>query len=222
MLNFRFSLVSFIFAFGVNSAWAAEVPPEASALPEVSRQYFGYVNYSPLDLLVPSKLGLSFGYRSNLDSTLELEYLRGSISPFVLKDLGTMTDQRISLIKRNHQKGSSFHFSYGLTFFDFNLHLGDAILSRLSGGYYPSADLIEVQGLGFNVAMGNRWVFKNNVSFGVDWLSWAQPILTTKKDNAFLDYVTDQNDRDNVETAVDLISYFPRLSTLKLQVGYQF
>lgn len=185
--------------------------------------YFALANYSPIDLLIPSKYGLTMGYIKSADKTWELEYLRGSISvPFIVEDLGKMTDERFSLIGRSYFGGNSFNFSYGLSYFDFSLHLGDKLLNRVTGGTYPSIDLVELQSLGFNLAIGNRWSFNRNVTFGIDWISWAQPVYAINKKSAFLDYASNQQDKDDVDKAIKLISYFPRFAFLKLQLGILF
>jgi hypothetical protein len=185
--------------------------------------YFALANYSPLDLLIPSKFGFTLGYIKSADKTWEFEYLRGSISvPFIVQDLGKMTEERFSVIGRSYFGGNSFNFSYGLSYFDFSLHLGDKLLNRVTGGDYPSIDLVEIQTLGFNLAIGNRWSFKRKVTFGIDWISWAQPVYVTNKKSAFLDYASNQQDKDDVDAAMKLIAYFPRLAFLKLQLGILF
>jgi len=64
-------------------------------------KYVALLNYSPLDCLIPSKIGLTLGLVNGTEQTWELEYLKGSVSvPFVIEDLGKMTDERISLIGR--------------------------------------------------------------------------------------------------------------------------
>jgi hypothetical protein len=197
-------------------ASSAEVIPEKN-------DYFALANYSPVDLLVPSKFGFTLGYADDPEKTWEFEYLRGSISvPFIIEDLGKMTDERFSVIKRSYSEGSSFNLSYGLSYFDFSFHLGDRLLNRVTGGNYPWIDLVQVQSLGFNLALGNRWLVKKNMIFGVDWISWAQPVLVTNKKSAFLDNASNQQDKDDVDKAMKLISYFPRLAFLKLQVGISF
>lgn len=188
-----------------------------------SSRYFVFGSYSPLDLLIPSKYGATAGWLYGNRKTWELEYLRGSVSiPFLVKDLGEMYDQRISIIGRSHLNSDSFNLSYGLSYFDFSLHLGDEILSRVTGGAYPSIDLVRVRSIGFNLALGSRWTLDNNFSFGVDWISLAQPVWVFAKQNRFMDYATNASDREAVDTALKLISYFPRFSAFKLQVGYFF
>lgn len=185
--------------------------------------YFALGNYSPLDLLIPGKYGFTLGYIVDADRTWEFEYLRGSISvPFIVEDLGKMTDERFSVIKRSYFGGNSFNVSYGLSYFDFSLHLGDKLLNRVTGGNYPALDLVEIQSLGFNLAIGNRWSFNRNVTFGIDWISWAQPFYVTSKKSAFLDYASNQQDKDDVDKAMKLISYFPRFALFKLQLGILF
>ena len=148
--------------------------------------YFALANYSPIDLLIPSKYGFTLGYINNADKTWEFEYLRGSISvPFIIEDLGKMTDERFSVIGRSYFGSNSFNFSYGISYFDFSLHLGDKLLSRVTGGNYPSIDLVEVQSVGFNLAIGNRWSLNRNVTFGIDWISWAQPVYVLNQKSTF-------------------------------------
>lgn len=180
-------------------------------------------NYSPLDLLIPSKYGLTLGWIQNASRTWELEYLKGSVSvPFIVEDLGEMTDTRITLLGRSYAARNSFNFSYGLSYLDFSLHLGDKILNRVSGGGYPSLDLVKLEALGFNIGLGNRWTFKHNITFGVDWVSWTQPLVVLSKKSIFLDYASNQQDKDDVDDALNLVSYFPRFVLLKLQIGMSF
>lgn len=186
-------------------------------------QYYALGNFAPFDLLIPSKYGVTLGVISDPGKTWEFEYLRGSISiPYLVEDLGKMTDERYSLIARSYGDGNSFNFSYGITYFDFSMHLGDQLLNKVSGGNYPALDLVQLQALGFNVGIGNRWSFDRNITFGIDWISWSQPVFITKKQSAFLDHASDPGDRDDVDKAMKLISYFPRFSFLKLQLGILF
>lgn len=185
--------------------------------------YLGLINYAPLDLIIPSKIGFTLGLIRDADTTWELEYLRGSVSvPFVVDDLGSMTDQRISLIRRSYFGGNSFNVGYGLSYYDFKVNLGSDILSRLTSGSVPEIDLIKIQALGFNLSLGNRWHLDHNITLGVDWISWSQPVVVTKEDTVFLDYVTNAEDREDVDTAVKLTSYFPRFSFFKIQLGILF
>ncbi len=186
-------------------------------------KYFALINYSPFDLIVPSKYGLTMGLTRSIDQTWELEYLQGSFSlPFVIKNLGEMTDQRVSFINRSYSGSNSFNFNYGISYFDFVIHLGDEFLNRVTGGRYSSLDLVGLQSLGFNVGFGNRWTWKKNITVGLDWISWSQPVFIINQRSAFLDHASHQKDKDDVSDTLKIVSYFPRLSFLKLQVGILF
>lgn len=185
--------------------------------------YFSLLNYSPLDLILPNKIGVTAGVVSDPSTTWELEYLRASVSvPFVVNDLGATTDQRISVIRRSYGERNHFNFGFGISYFDFSVHIGDEMLSRLTAGSYPDIDLLQIQSLGFNLSLGHRWILGKGITLGADWFSWAQPVFVLKKKNAFLHYATNQEDRDDVDKAIKLITYVPRLAFLKLQLGYSF
>lgn len=190
------------------------------------KHLFGSFDYSPLDLLIPNKFGLTLGINEDANHSWELEYLRGTISiPFLIEDLGGFRDEKISVIRRTYF-GNSFNLSYGLTYFRFRLRLGSEVISRASGGQLPpGVDILRVESLGPNFGIGNRWTFKNGITLGVDWASWSQPLFTTKKEEAYLrasESATNPSDRNHIDTAVKLMQYMPRLTFLKLEVGYQF
>jgi len=188
----------------------------------IQKKYFIYGTYSPIDLLIPSKYGLTFGLNQNQNISWEFEFVKGTFSiPAIIQDLGKMTDTRYSLIRRSYMGNNSFNISYGLTLFSFSIKLGDDLLNRLNSNY-PSVDLLELESLGFNIGVGNRWNFNENFSLSVDWFSWSQPVFVTKDRSKFLDYTSNEGDRDDVEKAKKYISYFPRLAFLKLQMGYLF
>ncbi|MBX3041218.1 MAG: hypothetical protein KF789_10985 [Bdellovibrionaceae bacterium] len=188
-----------------------------------SKDYFVLGTYSPVDLLIPSKKGLTVGLIKDASETWEFEYLSGSVSlPWIVKDLGEMTDRRFSLIRRTYSKRNSFNFSYGLTYTDFSIHLGNDIMSRVSGGRSPSLDLVEIETLGANFAIGNRWSFDKNITLSVDWFSWAQPLKVIRKKHDFLSKATNDSDRDDVGKAASVIAYFPRFAVFKIQLGILF
>lgn len=178
--------------------------------------------YAPIDLVLPSKLGLSIGWIANARSTYELEYLKGSVKPPLIEDFGEVADTRLTLMKRSYFSSNSFNFSWGVAYMGFKGKVGDALLARLSGGAVPEIELINVESFGTHLGFGNRWVFKRGVTFGIDWFQWTQPIIVTKRDAKFLDYVSNQSDRDSIDKGLKILSYFPRFSVLKIQLGYTF
>lgn len=199
------------------------VPFQESPAPRARNGYFVLGNYSPADLLIPGKYGFTAGLVRGGPETWELEFLTGGAGlPWVLKDLGRMSDRRLSLLRRSYFAGNSFNLSYGLSHTSFSLQLGSGIMNRVSGGRYPSLDLIEVETLAANVGIGNRWVFRERITLGVDWLSWTQPLYVLRRKDDFLRKGTNREDRDEAGKATSLITYFPRFAALKVQLGILF
>jgi len=193
-----------------------------SRLIRQNSDYFATLNFAPIDLVLPSKFGLTAGFVSDADKTWEFEYLKSSVSvPFIIEDLGAMTDERFSLIRRNYFGTETFNLSYGLSYYKFKLHIGNKYLSSVIANA-PDVDLIRVESLGFNIGIGNRWIFSNRWVVGVDWISWAQPVLTTRSQNKFADFASNEDDKDTSKTLVKLVTWVPRITLLKLQVGYSF
>lgn len=200
----------------------APVPVEAPTLKEDPR-FFGLLTYSPLDLILPNKFGLTGGWITAPGYQNEIEYLRGSLSvPLVVTNLGGVTEERLSYVRRRFTGDSGFNFSYGVSYFKTVVHIGDSLMNRLAGGYYPSADLVDIQSLGANVGIGHRWLVRRRFVVSVDWLEWNQPLFNIKREVPFLDVATNSDDRSDVGRAVNAFAYFPRFTLLKLQIGYEF
>lgn len=180
------------------------------------------IHYAPIDLLLPSKIGGTLGWMTSEKAAWEFEYTRGSVAvPFLIKDLGKLEEDRFSLVRRWGGL-TGFNWYFGAFYHRFRLTLGDEIMNRLSGGAYPSLSLLTIEGVGSVLGCGYRWLYSDRWLLGLEFIAWSQPWITTKRDAGFMDLVTNQNDKDNVDTALKVIQYFPRLSILKLSAGYAF
>lgn len=216
ILSIQFLLLAIFFA---STAESQELLP---LCPRARTNYLASINYSFLDFPVPSKYGFTAGVVTGPFQTWELEYMRGSWSaPGNFRNLGSVSDVRAGVISRTYF-GDSFHMSYGITYFDFNAVIGDELMSRISGGNVAKIDALKVQAFGLNLGIGNMWVLKYDIMLGIDWISWAQPLVISKRRSDFLDYTTNENDKRNVEDTIKVISYLPRFSLLNVHVGMLF
>lgn len=222
------------------AAQTAAPPTTAGATPEITpetspgkaasstandefRSWLLNIHYSPFDLILPSKTGAALLYRTSADAAWELEYSNGALKvPFIIKDLGEVSETRISLNRRHSNGGVGFQFLYGVFYQTFTLRLGNEILSRLTSGSIPNIELIEIGSVGATIGLGYRWRLKDRFVLGVDGAAWAQPFLNTKRSTPFLDAATNANDRDSVDATVKLIQYLPRFSLLKVSAGFEF
>ncbi|MDZ4081685.1 MAG: hypothetical protein U1E10_02005 [Bdellovibrionales bacterium] len=197
----------------VQSPVPPPAPPSTMDLKDSNLALF--LQYGPVDLLLPSKIGAAIHWDG-----WEVEYLGSSIKvPWVLKDLGSMSDKRFQIMRR--QSLSGWQFAWGVSYNSFQISLGDGLLSRLTGGLYPNVDLVEITTLGAVASFGYRHQWGNWLA-GVEIFGWAQPLVTIKSSAPFLDSVSNQDDRDAVQTTIDLIRYFPRWSVAKVSAGYSF
>lgn len=201
-----------------------ESPPMTKAQMNRSASKFeGLLIYSPIDLLIPSKFGLTLGYIENTDTTWQLEFVRGSLSaPFFFTDIGKMTDQRISILRRNYFQTNSFYMSYGVSYMDFATKLGSEYISAATSGNIPEIDILRMRNLGVQFSIGNQWCITKHFVAGVDWVGIYQPLLQLDKKSAFLDNTTNAELRDNVDEVIKALSYVPRLTFMKIQIGMTF
>lgn len=190
--------------------------------PRAPYKYFGSFNYAAIDVPIIAKYGVTAGYISDPNHLWEVEYMTGSFgSSIYFADIGRITDTKITIQRRTYF-GNHFNITYGLSYFNFSAKLGDALMNNVSNNNYPSLDMVEIEAYGATFGMGSTWTFKNNIVFSVDWLTISQPLYVTKKETPYLDYSTDPDDRDEVETAVDIVSYLPRVSLIQFHVGMMF
>lgn len=197
------------------------LPPQIASVELPPLFYYAGLVYSPFDLVIPNKVGLLFGWHRELRHSYEIEYLRGSVGlPGPLEKFGAVTEDRLTFVRRSYLGTSSFNFLYGLNFNRFESHIGSAILNRATGG--QSVDLIALETLGGTIGIGNRWVISDRFLLGVDWLTYAQPLIVTRSQSDVLNLTNGSSDAGDLESGFKYVKYFPRLSFLKLQLGFQF
>jgi hypothetical protein len=178
--------------------------------------------WSPIDLLIPSKIGGVIGYVQNRQSTLEAEYLGASYKvPAFIEDIGSFTDKRISVVQRVYGERNSFNFHYGLSYFDTNITVGSQYLASATNTS-AYAELMKHQSIGFIVGIGNRWTFGNGFTAGVDWISYAQPLFVIDQNSEIINAIQDQNVKQKLQDVFQASMFFPRFSLLKVGIGWTF
>lgn len=204
------------------------VPPEVeepgyhSADVRAQSKYSVMLVGSPVDLLIPYKLGGALGYISSSATTNELEYVGASISaPAFIEDIGGFHDSRWTLQQRLYSTHNSFNFHYGLAYFDISANVGSKYLASATN-LPANVNLMGTKSLGFMIGVGNRWVLGSGFSIGVDWISWSQPLLIVDKKSDLINYVQNSDDKRVLETAINVMTYFPRVTLLKLGIGFIF
>ena len=176
------------------------------------------LGYSPLELLLPSKFGATAAWHADANTLYELDYYYSSIS-VAIQDakLSEMNETRISLLKRNFD-GGAFHWFWGFNYNSTNAKISELLMATSSG----SSDIMTVQTLGMTLGVGHRWTIGKDFTIGVDWFSWAQPLMILKKEAPFVEETTSADYKDDVDVALKVMGYFPRWAAFKMYVGYSF
>ena len=184
-------------------------------------RFAGFAIYSPFDLIVPSKIGVAADWIASDRTSFELEWVRASYGvPFILNDFGSFTDQRVALLRRSFMGFNSFNLFYGVSYFALEARVGNAILRRAP---VPGAqDALKYEALGLAVGIGNRWTVPHGITLGIDWIEWAQPLVTLGKDETLLNDVVVPGDRDQIDRFFRAAAYLPRITVLKLEAGWAF
>lgn len=178
--------------------------------------------YSVIDLLIPGKLGGSIGILQDRGSTIEAEYLGASFSvPAFIDDIGRFSDKRISLVRRSYGDHNSFNLHYGLSYFDTMITVGSKYLATASNTAAYS-ELMKQRSIGFIFGLGNRWTLENGFTFGIDWFSYAQPLLVVDQDSSIINAIQDQGAKQTLQDAFQASLYFPRFSFFKVGLGWSF
>jgi hypothetical protein len=205
-------------SFAQTAAQTAQTKETASSAVSVM------IEYSPIDLLIPSKIGGTIGYAPDGLQAFEAEYLSASYSvPAFIEDIGSFNDKRISFVRRVYASGGagSFNLHYGLSYFDTTISVGSKFLATATNANVYG-ELMKEHSLGAIIGIGNRWTPAKGFTLGVDWISYAQPLLVVDQDSSIIDAIQDQTAKKTLQDAFQASLYFPRLSLLKVGIGWTF
>ena len=178
--------------------------------------------YSPLDLILPAKVGGSLGYIQSREKTFEVEYLGASLSaPWFVGDVGSFSDRRIALVERSYAQRNSFNIHYGLAYFDTDIHVGSSYLASATGAAVYS-DLMRERSIGVIFGVGSRWTFPHGLTLSCDWFSWAQPVFVIDQDSSLINSIQDSSAKATLQDAFQASLFFPRFSFMKVGLGWAF
>ncbi|MGE0525836.1 MAG: hypothetical protein AB7G93_12935 [Bdellovibrionales bacterium] len=187
------------------------------------QNWTGLASWSPLDMWIPSKWGLSAVYVASPATSFEFEYLRGTLGVgFFGKDLGEIREERYTAMVRRYGRRNSFNYFAGFNYTRLQSHLGEKFLSTLAGSERTFANVVDFASMGLSLGLGNRWQFKNGLTFGADWLAINIPLWLVKEDTPFLDLTSSTERAEDVRDWLRIVRRIPALATLKLQVGFSF
>ena len=177
-------------------------------------------HFNALSSWIPYKKALSFGYNFNNRWTLEASYETGSISiPSAAHiDLGRIKEDRYSINARKFT-GNSFHFIFGGSYHKLNARVGNDFLDNMTD---QSIKSFNVSSIDITLGVGNRWQWDNGFSLQMEWFKFNYPILGKKANADVVDNITDEDDKKDLEDALDTLKSFPTFTLLGIGLGYSF
>lgn len=185
----------------------------------IENTYGTYITYAMYDTWLPFKLGLLLSYGKKKNRLYEFGYQKASygfkISGF---ELGNISDTKIYLTTRSHTWKSSFNFQYGLYYNAFDLSLGRSYLDSVGGNY----DIIKIHTIGAIWSVGNRFGWKNGVSFGIDWFRIFYPFKVLESNSDYLDDTNNTENKKDIKELIDTISNVPTFTIFNFEIGYRF
>lgn len=175
------------------------------------------LGYQILNTWVPAKKTLSFAYYFNRDWGLELEYATSKFSLDIAGiNLGRIEEDRYSLLGK-YFVGNSFYFNFGGYVSKLELFVGDKF-GDAAGNQINDSFIMDIYGASFGV--GNRWIFDNGITLGVDWLRFNMPIATSTKQRILKEL--DEENSDDVKSVAKIFKNFPAFTFVGVNLGYTF
>lgn len=174
------------------------------------------VGYQLITSWLPSKFTLSYTHNFNEKWSLEGEYSQASINdPFIGVDLGEIKEWRGTLQARRFV-GNSFNFSFGPVYSHFNAKLGTDFVGANASSKFSA------ENLGVSGGFGNRWQWKNGITFGIDWLRLNIPVFETKVEDKVLKNVPGADDQEEIKDLIRTFNRIPTFVLFGLNIGYTF
>lgn len=209
-----------------NNQEAPATSPTLEPVTEANPQFKNWGvtgNFSLFEMWVLTKYGITGYYTNDPKRDWELEYMRGSLGfGYFGINIGSIQEQRISLLTRSFGKRNSLNFLYGVFYNEMNIGLSQKFLSTVNAGMQTNVNNIELATAGLTWGFGNRWQTREGYIFGVDWLVINIPFSTLQQRIPFLKQSNDQDSRDSVKDALKWFKKIPSAGILKFQIGLTF
>lgn len=173
------------------------------------------LGYQAFTTWIPGKWTGSYTQIFNRKWSLEGEYSRATLSVPVLNvDIGKIREERVTLQAR-YYPGNSFNWTFGMMYQHGEANLGADIPAT------TNVDVFRMENFGATAGFGNRWQWKNGVTFGVDWFRMNQPLFGRWEDKGVLKTVS-KKDADDLKKIMRAFNTFPTFVFFGLSVGYTF
>ena len=196
------------------------IKPEEKRTSATNREdSFGSImaGYQVINTWVPAKKTLSYTQNFSRNWGLELEYATSKFSLDIAGvNLGRIEEDRYSLLGK-YFIGNSFYFNFGGYLSKLELFVGDKF-EDVFGNKINESFKMDIYGVSFGV--GNRWIFDNGISLGVDWLRFNMPLATSTKQKVLKSL--DAENSDDIKRVGKIFRNYPAFTFVGVNIGYTF
>lgn len=171
--------------------------------------------------LILPKRGPALSYVSSKRWTFELAYLSGDVELGYHGLSVASFKEELYLAEARYYPGNLINLFFGLGERRYSLDLGSDELSRIAPDA-PNSPVLEVRNQVAEFGFGNRWQWERGFTLGIDWLALLIPVGKGSVDAPFLDYIEDEDTRNDTKSVLKILRYIPTFTAFKLHLGWTF
>lgn len=175
------------------------------------------LQYSLLSLPFPGSKGAALNINLGKNWQLVFDYMSTGIEVNFSKLNLAGFNQKQYGIKARRYFGNSFNLGFGYVRRNNEIYLNPSIydirITEANARTEAYADLA-------HFSLSNRWQF-GNWSAGIEWLSLDIP-LGGKVSKSASDLADNEEDKKDIRSAEDVLTWYPNISSMTVSVGYMF
>lgn len=207
-------LTLFLWLLSINLSHANELTSS-----EFRQQHMASIDlqYALLSLPVPGSKGVVFNLNLGKDWQLVLDYMSTGIEVnFSKLNLAGFSEQQLG-IKARRYFGNSFNLGFGYLRRNNEVYLDPS-------AYGISASDTHARTLAYanlaHFSLSNRWQL-DHWSVGIEWLTLNIP-LGGRVTKSAADLADDDDDKENIRSAENVLTWYPTFATTTISIGYMF
>ncbi len=175
------------------------------------------LQYSLLSLPFPGSKGLALNYNLGADWQLVLDYMSTGIEVnFSKLNLAGFNEKQLGLKARRYF-GNSFNLGFGYVRRSNEIYLDPNVYgistTNINARTEAHANLA-------HFSLANRWQF-DHWSAGIEWFAINIP-LGGEVTKSVSDLAEDSDDKKDIRSAEDVLTWYPNLATMTFSLGYMF
>lgn len=175
------------------------------------------LQYSLLSLPFPGSKGASFNLNLGKDWQLVLDYMSTGVEVnFSKLNLAGFNEKQLGLKIRRYF-GNSFNLGFGYVRRSNEIYLDPNVYGINTSNINARTEAYSNLA---HFSLSNRWQY-NHWSAGIEWLSINIP-FSGGVTQSIADLTTNNDEKTDIRNAEDVLTWYPNLAIMTLNLGYMF